>query len=389
MRVSATADGVEDNRIVAGRRPIQPLFRPFGIISIMRWLYAFVLLAAICATTFAQEPSITVTRGGRTQTMSLVGKSAEQCFHDLERAIEQFAQPGDRIHIVGTFVSGPLDMLDLANLAGGALTGAGPEKSRIIVKAQHDRIGPEDNPQKPGGPAIMLPNNGEIRLAGLYLENTPANIHEDGALAGWPGNTTGFSIATFEDCEVKAHDWGLVYDWSLRANRTVTLRRVKGVAARSFVNLMNSSASYTLLIEDCDIGIDGNLSQSWGASSGADPVTGGVLTPLILRAGTAHVKNCTFWIRGMNQPKGHSPKWMPTRIAAIATDQFYSRAAQTTRFHAENCRVKFVEPVNETVIYDLDFRFGQATVDDPSRSGSGPDGALRMWTGTFNQFPGG
>jgi|GEM_PF-2397358 len=344
----------------------------------MRWFVACILIVATFAKAFAQDPSITVTRGGRSRTMSLQGKSPEQNYYALERAIEHFAQSGDAIHIVGTFVGGPFDILDLENLAGGALTGAGPEKSRIIAKAQHDRIGPEENPQKRGGPAISLPNNGEIRLAGLYLENSPSNIYEDGALAGWPGDKTGYATVTIEDCEVKSHDWGLIYDWSLRSNRNVTLRRVKGVAARSFVNLMHAGSHYTLLMEDCDIGVDGNLSVSYGATSDMDPVTGGVLTPIILRAGTAQAKNCTFWVRGMKRPEGHTLKWVPTRIATIATDQFYSQAARTTRFHAENCRVKFVEPVDEKVIYDLDFRFGQATVDDPARSGSGPNGELRM-----------
>ncbi len=353
----------------------------------MRWLAACILMIAACTPAFSQEPSITVTRGGRSRTMSLAGKTPEQNFLLLERAIENFAQPGDKVQVVGTFVGGPLDKLELENLAGGELTGAGPEKSRIIAKAHHDRVGPEQSPHKSAGPAIGLPNNGEIRLAGLYLENTPTNVYEDGALAGWPGSAAGIAVATFEDCEVKAHDWGLIYDWSLHSNRTVILRRVKGVAARSFVNLMNGSSNYTLLMEDCDIGIDGNLSKSYSETSAADPVTGGVLTPLILRAGTGHAKNCTFWVRGMERPAGHSRKWMPTRIAAIATDQFYSRAARTTRFHVENCRVKFVEPVDETVVYDLDFRFGQATVDEPARSGSGPNGELRMTTA--GQPPGG
>ncbi len=340
----------------------------------MRFMIAFLLLASA-----GQAGEVTVTRGEWSRTIRCADFSA------LEAAIEVDGQPGDKVHIVGEFVGGPLDMLDLGPIAGGSLTGDGPDKSRLILTAQHDRIGPEDNPQKPGGPAIMLPNNGEIRLAGLYLENTPANIHEDGALAGWPGNTTGFSIATFEDCEVKAHDWGLIYDWSLRANRTVTLRRVKGVAARTFVNLVHSASTYRLLMEDCNVGIDGNLSRSYGASSAADPVTGGVLSPILLRAGEGHVERCTFWVRGLEPAPGHPAAWIPRRIAAIATDQYFSQGAKTTRFTARNSRVLCVEPGAANVVSDLDFRWGLSPVLDNAelvaqgRGGSGVDGEVRLW----------
>lgn len=336
-------------------------------------------LPAIC-----QAQHVTVTRNIDGQDWSRTIKNAD--FAALEKAIEHDGQPGDRVHIVGTFTGGPLDMLDLNNIAGGELTGDGSDKSRLIFHAQYDLIGDKDKPTKPGGPALSFPNNGSMRIAGLYLENTPENVHEDGALGGWPGSSGSGNRAAvlIEDCEVKAHDWGLVYDWTLRNEREVTLRRVNGVASRIFVALMNSNCAYTLTMDDCHIGIDGNLSRSYGATSDSDPVTGGVLTPIILRAGTGKVTNCTFWVRGMTPPEKHPAKWVPARIVTVATDQFFSSGSKATRLACENCRVEFVEPAGETVVYDLDFRYGQATWDNSAalaqaRGGSGPKGEIRAW----------
>lgn len=317
-----------------------------------RLLLAILLLIP----TACHAQSITVARGDWSRTIPNADFAA------LERAIEVEGQPGDRVHIVGTYTGGKLDMLDLTMIAGGELTGDGPEKSRLIFTAQHDRIGPEDKPEKMAGPALLLPNSGSIRIAGLYLENTPENVHEDGALAGWPGAWTGTSEATFEDCEVKSHDWGLIYDWSLRSNRTVNLRRLKGVAARSFVNLMHAASTYTLAMEDCEIAIDGNLSQSYGESSAADPVTGGVQTPIILRAGTGKATGCTFSVKGMTPPPKFPEKWVPTRIVAVATDQYYSKGAQTTQFTAKNCKVLSIEPGAAKVLKVDDFRWGKPPV---------------------------
>ncbi len=317
-------------------------------------------------------------------------------FKALEHAIEVDGQPRDRVRYTGEIVGGEYDMLDLSKIVGGELTGAGAEHSRLIFKAQHDRIGPVENPIKPGGPALLLPDNGTIRLASMYLENTPINVQEDGALAGWPGGWNGTAIVTAEDLVVKAHDWGLFYDWSLRSNRTINMRRVKGVAARDFVNLMHSGSNYTLNMEDCEIGIDGNLSQSAGATSDADLVTGGVLSPIMLRAGSGTIRNCSFWVKGMTPPPGHPAKWVPRRIAAVCTDQFYSQAAKSTNLAFTGCRVLFVEPGVATEVRDTDMRFGTATWDNSAaenmakaeaakliataKGGSGPGGELVTWS---------
>ncbi len=365
----------------------------------MRFLITLLLLtgSALC-----HAQSITITRniGGHDWSRTI----HDAAFADLERAIEHDGQPGDRLHIVGEFTGGKLDMLNLNKIAGGELTGDGKRSSRLIFKAQHDRIGPVEKPEKIGGPALLFPDSGSIRLAGLYLENTPENIHEDGALGGWTNLTgdalfvPGKALVTIEDCEVKAHDWGLVYDWQLRSDRTVILRRVNGVAARGFVCLMHSASRYNLAMEDCHIVIDGNLSVSHGATSEADPVSGGVLSPIILRAGTGTAKNCTFWVKGMTPPAGHPSKWVPSRIASIATDHFNSKSSPAVRFTVSEFKVRCVEPGAATVISDLDFRFGVATSDNTeredaakqageklvaeARGGSGPDGSVKVWVPT-------
>ncbi len=343
-----------------------------------------------------QAQSITVTRGDWSRTIP------QADFKALERAIEVDGQPGDRVHITGEFVGGPLDMLDLNKIAGGELTGSGPEKSRLIFHAQHDRIGPVEKPQKIAGPALLFPDNGAIRIAGLYLECKPDNIREDGALGGWTNLTgdalfiPGTAVVIIEDCEVKAHDWGLVYDWQLRSNRTVILRRVNGVAARMFIALMHSASTYRLVMEGCDIGIDGNLSQSYSETSASDPVSGGVLSPIVMRAGSGTATGCTFWVKGMTPAAGFPAKWVPTRIAAIATDHFNSKSNPAVRFAVNNFKVKSVEPGAAKVISDLDFRFGSATSDNveredkakqagdkllaEARGGSGEDGTVKVWS---------
>ncbi len=333
----------------------------------MKRLTTYLLLLILLFNNFALADTalITITSASGTcppREIELIGTTPEQNFDRLERAIEVEGKPGDKVNYTGTFVAEVHDMLDLAKIVGGELTGNGPEASRLIFKAQHDRIGPLEAQIKPGGPAMMFPSDGEFRLASMYLENTPDNNHEDGALTGWAGSQNGTATVVCEDLVVKSHDWGFIYDWSLRVNRTVTLRRVKGVAARSFINLMHSASTYTLVMEDCDIGVDGNLSQSYGESSNGDPVTGGVMTPIIQRAGTGKVTNCTFWVRGMTPPAGFPAKWTPTRIATVATDQYFSKGSPATNLTFTNCQVASVDPGPAvSVIFDLDMRYGKAT----------------------------
>ncbi len=101
-------------------------------------------------------------------------------------------------------------------------------------------------------------------------------------------------------------------------------------------------------------------------------------------------------VRGMTPPAGHPTKWVPTRIASVATDQFYSQGAKTTQFTARNCKVTLVAPNGAKVVSDLDFRWGQIPVWDndsrvmlaektgaaivaDARGGCGPNGEIRVW----------
>lgn len=380
-----------------------PNFAPKFVDRLASWMIVAVTGALIVAASAAypqenpRPATIAITRGQWSRTICPAD------FKALEHAIEVEGQPGDRVVIEGEFVGGPLDILDLEKIVGGALEGpAVPPgeayRGRFVSLARHDRIGPEENPVKPGGPAIWFPSTGSIAVRNLYLENSPEEVVEDGALTGWPGARSGDCAVLLENLNVKAHDWGLVYCWSLRPKHKIVGRNIRGVGARGFICLMSGSGGYQLDLEDCDLGIDGNLSVSYGASSHENPVTGGVLSPIMLRAGTGTAKNCTFWVRGMTPPADHPSKWVPTRIVSVATDQYYSKGATNTRFATENCFVKCVEPGPAvTASYDLDFRWtterpswnNQAAEDlarseaeallAAARGGTGPHGQVRYY----------
>ncbi len=367
----------------------------------MGLIMAAMVSIALAAAMPVETPDIIVERATHTLTYRSTDRSPEAIYRLLDDVCEKYSLVGDRVTLTTFCRSGRLDQLNLSYLA--ELRGLGPDKSGILMTSQYDALHDgAGKVLKPAGPSLLLPQNGAIRITSLRLQTIPDNPLEDGALSGWPGTWSGSSHVAYEDCELYGHDWGVTYDWCAKAKRVVEYRRCKIVGARTAVAFVSTSAQYNIYFSDCELGVDGRLSQSIGASSESDPNTGGMYCPILIKAGRCHVENCRFWTIGWQSSQGvpysKSKKFGPLRMVTMATDQFHTGAAKTTRFTAVNSRVIHFDPGIATEVFDLDFRNGRAAVDNlraieaatnapdateqsisQARGGTGPDGELRVW----------
>ncbi len=346
----------------------------------------------------ASEPpaDVMVERTGYSIAYRAADSTPEGLYRLLEMVCEEQAQSGDIVTFRGEAQGGPLDQLDLSRIA--ELRGCGPNKSRIVMTSQYDAVRDIDgNVSKAAGPSILLPDHGDIRVTAIALECVPANVNEDGALAGWSGGMTGKSLVTFVDCDLVGHDWGVIYDWSSGADRTIDFVGCEMRGARMVVALMSGSTRtrYMLRLANCNLSVDGTRSISVGASSHADPATGGVYAPICIRSGECVATDCTFSCQGWPADKPYPwAKHGPVRMATIATDHYFSDSSKTTRFRGTNCRVMRCEPGIATIVHDLDFRFGKAEIDNThlleaaghavhqARGGTGKAGEIRQWSET-------
>jgi len=224
------------------------------------------------------------------------------------------------------------------------------------------------------------------------------NRAEDGGLLGWSGADDFDAEVTFVNCDIDASqgmDWGACYSWE-NANRKVTIKGGTLRFCRFGVALAASGAAaqQTAILDGVKLIGDANGSTSYGESSGGDVNTGGVLTAVLNRAGSTVMRDCTVEATGLTKP--YNSKWGCPRIAALATNQYYSGAGATT-FTVERCKSKIVPGISQAW-YDVDVRGAGklSVVEDAAaiaaaeaenakrlaeaRGGSGEDGSFKVWT---------
>lgn len=328
------------------------------------------------------KPDVIIERDGQMLEYRSNDRTPESIYDLLEHVCEEVAEAGDIVTLTTHAKGGPLDQLTLTNVA--ELRGLGPDKSSIFMTNHYDVI---TNPMtmevlKPAGGAFILPGEGDIVVKNIRLEVVPENVDEDGALCSWEAGTNGPCSAQFTDCELIGHDWGVLYDWGLYVNRSVTYTNCEMFGTRSVVSLMHSNATYQLNCQGCKFTVDGSKSRSLGATSDDHADNGGVYTPVIIRCGDGHLEDCEFSVTGW--PTGTPYPWTsygPVRMATMATDHFFSSSSTSTELEIVDCRVTHFDPGIATVVNDIDFRFGTATVNNDeaiarATGGTGTDGEV-------------
>jgi hypothetical protein len=232
-------------------------------------------------------------------------------------------------------------------------------------------------------PGICL--NTFNRFEGFYFGGTCWNIYEDGGLMGWKGSFETPGELELVNCEVDAsrgHDWG-IYSWE-NTTRSVTMTGGIGRYCRMFVALSASGggAAQTIELDGVRLYGDANGSRSQGESSGPSPVTGGMLTAALNRAGTTTLTDCEVDSIGLTALYDGGA-WGCPRIAALGTNIYYTTAGATT-WTFTRC-ISRITPNTSTAYYDLDIGYATGTwtinYDDDAiadaRGGTNADGTLK------------
>jgi hypothetical protein len=234
------------------------------------------------------------------------------------------------------------------------------------------------------------------RFENFYFGGDCWDVHEDGGLIGFSPTLEGEGAAFFVNCDIDAShgmDWG-IYSWK-NALRTVniyggTLRFCRfGVALAA----SGGGARQSVFLDGVRLFGDANGSKSIGESSGGNVETGGVLTAVLNRAGATTIRDCVGDFVGLKEP--YNSKWGCPRIAALATNNYYSSSGATS-FVLERNRVNITPGISQAW-YDADVRGSgklsivyndeaiakaksegaQLVVD--ARGGSGPGGNFKVW----------
>jgi len=174
-------------------------------------------------------------------------------------------------------------------------------------------------------------------------------------------------------------DWPF-YAWSPKAkSRKSVFKKSELYGGRTIIAKYGSSSSSTpvqdVLIEDCKAWLDANSVKSFGESSNNNPDTGGVLAVLGIREGKAALRNVQVEAIGLKEP--YSPKFGCPRIAALATDSYYSQG-QPVDLTIDCCTSKITSPGISKVWNDIDVRKG--TVKVLRKEGSGENGNFKQWS---------
>lgn len=220
--------------------------------------------------------------------------------------------------------------------------------------------------------------------------------NEDGGLIGFHPDHSGPGVLEFKDCDIdgsQGMDW-TAYSWK-NAPRTVAIQGGTLRFCRFGVALAASGAAaqQTVILDGVRLLGDANGSKSIGESSSGNVETGGVLTAVLNRAGAATVRDCVGEFVGLKEP--YNAKWGCPRIAALATNNYYSSSGATS-FTLERNRVNIVPGISQAW-YDADVRgsgklsivyndqaieaaesAGNKLVAE-AKGGSNADGSFKVW----------
>lgn len=182
-----------------------------------------------------------------------------------------------------------------------------------------------------------------------------SNKDEDGGLLGWGTAFTGDGEVELVNCNVDASggmDWS-VYSWA-NFKRVVTMKggTLKFCRLGVCLSASGAAANQQITLDGVKLIGDANGSTSYGESSGGDVDKGGVLTAVLNRSGSVVMRDCTVDATGLTKP--YNGKWGCPRIAALATNQYYSSSGATS-FTIERCTTK-ITPGTAQAWYDVDVR---------------------------------
>ncbi len=233
------------------------------------------------------------------------------------------------------------------------------------------------------------------RFENFHLGGDCWDVNEDGGLIGFHPEHTGPGVLQFKGCDIDGShaDW-CIYGWR-NAPRTVTIEGGTLRFCRFGVALAASGAGaqQTVILDGVRLLGDANGSKSIGESSGGNVESGGVLTAVLNRLGTTTLRDCRGDFVGLKEP--YNSKWGCPRIAALATNNYYSSSGATS-FVLERNRVNIVPGISQAW-YDADVRgsgklsivyndqaiqaaeSAGAKLVAEARGGSGENGELKVW----------
>lgn len=311
------------------------------------------LLLLLCGSAHAQ--SITVQRDGKnlkpTFTLSADPVEADQQFRVIIDGLRPEIKPTDTMVCAGTIDFGRYYVIKLpeCNYVSDPRNPA-----RWLTHTMIDATIVDGVQTKPSStPGICLGRY--AKFTGFYFGGDCWNKDEDGGLIGWGAADTFDAEAEFVDCDLdfsKGMDWGF-YNWT-NAKRVF---RQKGGTMRpcrlgAAMAASGAKADQQVIMDGVAIYENANGSTSYGESSGGDVDKGGVLTAVLNRSGSTTIRDCSVEAIGLTKP--YNGKWGCPRIAALATNQYYSGAGATT-FTIERCRSK-ITPGTAQAWYDVDVR---------------------------------
>jgi hypothetical protein len=354
----------------------------------MRYLIALLLLTG---SAYGQT-TLTLTRDGKqVYATALLSPDPVEAGN---QARAQFALWGNTIKQTDTLLcTGVVDFGKHYHVKLPECNYVGP--ARWLTHCMIDATTVDGIPTKPSGtPGICLGRYAHFE--NFSFGGDCWNRAEDGGLLGWSGANDYDAEVTFVNCDIDASqgmDWGACYSWE-NANRKVTIKGGTLRFCRFGVSMSASGAkaNQQVILDGVKLIGDANGSTSYGESSGGDVNTGGVLTAVLNRAGSVVMRDCTVEATGLTKP--YNSKWGCPRIAALATDQYYSTAGATT-FTVERCKSSITPGISQAW-YDVDVRRGKLSVVEDAaaieaatkageklvieaRGGSNDDGSLKTW----------
>jgi hypothetical protein len=261
---------------------------------------------------------------------------------------------GDMIRTVLEIIGPSIDSSDVLVAKGEAQFGQTPLQlpSCVIMGygPSHTLWRSTARIDTPGGPGFLSGTSTTVR--DMYLGNVSYDPHEDSSCIGFHGDT-GARTLTLERCVIdgsQSCDW-TIYNWT--NGNTLVVRDCDIASCRMAIAAAYSGGgSQSVTVERTRFYLDANNSESYGASSGLDPDSGGVLAGVVIRRGDLTVTDAEFHVTGLST--SYNVGWGCPRVALI-TDQYYSTSGPRT-ITLDGIYVKEYTPGIESVANVLDFR---------------------------------
>lgn len=324
--------------------------------------------------------SLTLMRDGKAFG-SFYADATPEAAGDMLRKVTDVLRPSilptDEIRLSGSFKLGQTYAFLFPSCT---ISGNGPGATVLHTACKIDGTGLPPNETKPVGTPGFIVGAGTTTIQDLTLVNECYDKNDDGGLLG--NNIASNLTLNVRRCVLdgrKNCDW-VLYSWS-GGTKTIAVEDCDLYFARQGIALCGtgSATAHKATVRRNRFFGDANGSTSFGDSSNAKPgEEWGVLSGIVLRAGSLLAEDNEFWLTGLSKPYDlrEKPEWGCTRMACI-TDEYWKPGRSDGGANLRHNITRQMTPGISKQFYDYDFRSIKPTI---TGVGSNPDGTYKTFS---------